>query len=61
MKKLKSMKTAIPTINLIMWNFRFKPLSNSKKKRRGGKAPLELAGAKIRGLDWLRFSQKAPA
>lgn len=61
MKKLKSMKTAIPTINLIMWNFRFKPLSNSKKKGRRGKAPLDLAGAKIKGLDWLKFSQKSPA
>ena len=35
-----------------------KPYTDCKEhnKRKNGKAPLELAGTSIKGLDWVRFS-----
>jgi len=61
MRGLKSAKSATAIINLIVVNFRFKPLASAEKKWRKDKCPLELAGAKIEGLDWLDFCQKPTA
>jgi hypothetical protein len=61
MRKLKTHATAEAILNLIVLNYRFKPLDSAEKRWRKGKAPLELAGGKIEGLDWLKFSQKPTA
>lgn len=55
---LKTPGTTSAICSLIILNYRFKPLDGAQKGWRWKKAPLSLAGAKIRGLDWLQFSQK---
>ena len=45
-------------LNLMAIYHCFKPYTDCKEhnKRKNGKAPLELAGTSIKGLDWVRFS-----
>ena len=61
MRKLKTHATAEAILNLIVLNYRFKPLDSAQKRWRRGKAHLALAGAKIRGLDWVKVTQKPTA
>ena len=61
MKRFKSKKSALNTLNLIMVNFRFKPLKGAKNKKTRGRSPLDLATGKKLNFDWLKFSQKSTA
>lgn len=60
-RKFKTKHGAIAIANLIVVNFRCKVLFDAKDSKKKGKSPLELAGGKIKGLDWLTFSQKSTA
>lgn len=60
-RKLRSLKSAIQITNLIVMNFRFKPLENSKNKLKRGKTPLELVMGKKLTKDWIDFINKPTA
>lgn len=54
----KKLSSAYNFLKLWFIYYRFKPFTNSSQTHRNGKAPLELAKANIKNLDWLAFSQK---
>jgi hypothetical protein len=61
LRKLRSLKSAAQITNLIVMNFRFKPLENSKNKLKKGKTPLELVMGKKLTKDWTDFIHKPTA
>lgn len=60
-KRLRSLKSATNISNLIVMNYRFKPLENSKNKLKKGKTPLELVIGKKLSLDWTDLINKSTA
>lgn len=60
-KRLRSLKSAVNITNLIIMNYRFKPLENSKNKLKKGKTPLELVIGKKLALTWTDFIHKSTA
>jgi len=50
--------TAWNCLKLIIMNYRFHKFTCSRIKGHNGKSPLELAGANIQGINWIKFSQK---
>ena len=60
-RKLRSLKSAVQITNLIVMNFRFKPLENSKNKLKRGNRPLELVMGKKLTKDWTDFINKSTA
>lgn len=60
-KRLRSLKSAVNITNLIVMNFRFKPLENSKNKFKKNKSPLELVIGKKLTSDWTNFINKSTA
>ena len=60
-KRLRSLKSAANITNLIIMNYRFKPLENSKNKLKRNKTPLELVTGKKITSDWTDFINKSTA
>lgn len=61
MRKLRTVSSAVPICNLIVINFRSKPLINTKNKLKRGKSPLGLASRINRKFDWMTFIKKSTA
>lgn len=61
MRRLRSFRSAEAITNLIVVNFRSKPLINTKNKLKRGKSPLALATGKKRRFDWMDFIKKSTA
>ncbi len=61
MRKLRTTKSAIPITNLIVLNYRTKPLKNTKNKLKRGKSPLALAVGENKRFDWITFIKKSTA
>lgn len=59
MRRLRSSTSAVAITNLIVVNFRSKPLINTKNKLKRGKSPLELVTEKKRRFDWMDFIKKS--
>lgn len=59
MRRLRTPTSAIPITNLIVVNYRTKPLINSENKFKRGKSPLELAIGKKGKIDWMMFIKKS--
>lgn len=59
MRKLRTVSSAVPICNLIVMNFRSKPLINTKNKLKRGKSPLALASKLNRKFDWMTFIKKS--
>jgi len=59
MRRLRSFKSAEAICNLIVVNFRSKPLINTKNKLKRGKSPLSLTTGKKRRFDWMDFIKKS--
>lgn len=60
-KRLRSLKSAVNITNLIVMNYRFKPLENTKNKLKKSKTPLELVIGQKLSLDWTDFVNKSTA
>lgn len=60
-KRLRSLKSAVNITNLIVMNYRFKPLENTKNKLKKSKTPLELVIGQKLTLDWTDFINKSTA
>lgn len=61
MRKLRTASSAVPICNLIVVNFRCKPLINTKNKLKRGKSPLALSSRKNLKFDWITFIKKSTA
>lgn len=61
MRRLRSFSSAEPITNLIVMNFRCKPLINTKNKLKRGKSPLALAIGEKKQYDWMDFIKKSTA
>lgn len=61
MRKLRTVSSAVPICNLIVVNFRSKPLINTKNKLKRGKSPLALSSGKNKKFDWITFIKKSTA
>lgn len=61
MRKLRTASSAVPICNLIVINFRSKPLINTKNKLKKGKSPLALASSLNMKFDWITFIKKSTA
>ena len=59
MRRLRSFQSARAITNLIVVNFRTKPLINTKNKLKRGKSPLELVTGKKQHFDWMEFIKKS--
>lgn len=59
MRRLRTTSSAVPICNLIVVNFRCKPLINTKNKLKRGKSPLALASSLNRKFDWITFIKKS--
>lgn len=59
LRRLRSFSQAVPITNLIVVNFRTKPLINTKNKLKRGKSPLALAISKKQRFDWMEFIKKS--
>ena len=59
MRRLRNINSATAITNLIVVNFRTKPLINTKNKLKRGKSPLELVTGKKRRFDWMDFIKKS--
>lgn len=59
MRKLRTESSAVPICNLIVVNFRCKPLINTKNKLKRGKSPLALSTGKNMKFDWITFIKKS--
>ena len=59
MRRLRNLASAKTITNLIVVNFRTKPLINTKNKLKRGKSPLELVTGKKRRFDWIDFIKKS--
>jgi len=60
-KRLRNLKSAANITNLIIMNYRFKPLENSKNKLKRNKTPLELVIGKKLTSTWTDFINKSTA
>lgn len=60
MRKIRTASSAVPICNLIVVNFRCKPLINTANKLKRGKSPLALATGKNRKFDWIKFIKNQP-
>lgn len=60
-KRLRSLKSAVNIANLIVINYRFKPLENTKNKLKKSKTPLELVIGQKLALGWTDFINKSTA
>lgn len=58
MRRLRNFQSAEAITNLIVVNFRCKPLINTKNKLKRGKSPLELATGKKKKYDWMMLIKK---
>lgn len=61
MRRLRTTKSATAITNLIVVNFRSKPLINTKNKLKRGKSPLELVSGKKHHFEWMEFIKKPTA
>lgn len=61
MRRLRNLASAVAITNLIVVNFRCKPLINTKNKLKRGKSPLELVTGKKHKFDWMKFIKKPTA
>lgn len=61
MRRLRNFRSAEAICNLIVVNFRCKPLINTKNKLKRGKSPLALATRKKHHFDWMEFIKKSTA
>jgi len=61
MRRLRSLNSAEVICNLIVVNFRTKPLINTKNKLKRGKSPLSLVTGEKRRFDWMDFIKKPTA
>lgn len=61
MRKLRTTSSAVPICNLIVVNFRCKPLINTQNKLKRGKSPLALSNRKNIKFDWMDFIKKSTA
>lgn len=59
MRRLRSFQSAVAITNLIVVNFRSKPLINTKNKLKRGKSPFELVIGKKQHFDWMDFIKKS--
>ena len=59
MRRIRNFSSAEVICNLIVVNFRSKPLINTKNKLKRGKSPLELATGKKYHFDWMEFMKKS--
>ncbi len=59
MRRLRTIASAQAITNLIVVNYRSKPLQNTKNKLKRGKSPLELAMGKKQKFDWMMFIKKS--
>lgn len=59
MRKLRTVSSAVPICNLIVVNFRCKPLINTKNKLKKGKSPLALVSKLNKKFDWMTFIKKS--
>lgn len=59
MRKLRTTPSAVPICNLIVVNFRCKPLINTQNKLKRGKSPLALSSGKNIKFDWMNFIKKS--
>jgi len=53
-----STETAWRSLRLLIMRYRFHRFTDSRLEGHNGKAPLELAGVNVEGINWVRFSQK---
>lgn len=61
MRKLRTKQSAIPITNLIVVNYRTKPLQNTKNRLKRGKSPLGLSSGLNKHFDWITFIKKSTA
>lgn len=61
LRKLRTKQSAIPITNLIVVNYRTKPLRNTKNKLKRGKSPLALSTGLNKQFDWMQFIKKSTA
>jgi len=59
MRRLRTTTSAKAITNLIVMNYRTKPLINTKNKLKRGKSPLDLVMGKKMKLDWMQFVKKS--
>lgn len=58
MRRIRTRQSAIAICNLIVVNYRCKPLINTKNKLKRNKSPLELATGKKQRFNWMDFIKK---
>lgn len=61
MRRVRNKSSALAISNLIVLNYRTKPLINTKNKLKRGKSPLSLAIGKKINLKWTTFIKKSTA
>ena len=61
LRRLRSYASARKITNLIVVNYRTKPLVNTKNKLKRGKCPLALVTGEKRMFDWMEFVKKPDA
>lgn len=61
MRRIRNRASAVAITNLIVLNYRTKPLINTKNKLKRGKSPLSLALGKKLNLKWTTFIKKSTA
>ena len=59
MRRIRSMSSARAITNLIVVNYRTKPLINTKNKLKRNKSPLHLVTGTRRKFDWMEFVKKS--
>lgn len=59
MRRIRNLRSAEAICNLIVVNFRTKPLINTKNKLKRGKSPLELVAGIKKKFDWIDFIKKS--
>lgn len=59
MRRIRNKASAEVICNLIVVNYRCKPLQNTKNKLKRGKCPLALASGQKRKFDWMEFIKKS--
>lgn len=59
LRKVRSISSARTITNLIVVNYRSKPLINTKNKLKRGKSPLALASGIKKQFNWMEFVQKS--
>lgn len=61
MRRVRSESSGVAITNLIVANYRTKPLVNTKNKLKRGKSPLSLAIGKKQKINWTTFIKKPTA